>query len=381
VDNVSTGKVTPMSVSLPVGDHTVTVAIPGSGWQADTRTVSIVSGNNDLSVTLLPTVTQGPPGPPGPKGDKGDKGDKGEPGVAGAPGAKGDKGDPGEPGAAGPSGPAGPPGPPGTGVVAGPTLPPKYAGNFVLEIGNTLVGLTEFRGCYEKVLGGALEHCYLTFRVLAPALLEWIDDHILGTGDFQRDVTVYSLDSMFEVASALQIRHAFIRDFEVSPFDAVSNGFGTLTLIVVPEEIQAQGAGGPLAGSLNTPTFRNFNFSLQVDTEGLSHTARISRLHVAFPVIAVAGGHFMPGAPVFDDLEVETGVADAVYLDAWANVVRQGGVDPRRDGEIVLRNTAGNPIGRVRLFELVPVAFPAFGTTANTRTLLLSLERFVIAVP
>ena len=37
VDNVPTGKVTPMSVSLPVGDHTVTVAIPGAGWQAEKR--------------------------------------------------------------------------------------------------------------------------------------------------------------------------------------------------------------------------------------------------------------------------------------------------------------------------------------------------------
>ena len=87
VDGVSTGKVTPMSVSLPVGDHLVTVRIPDSGWRADTRTVTIVAGNNDLSVTLLPALTDGGPGPKGDKGDTGEKGDKG------------DKGDPGEPGA------------------------------------------------------------------------------------------------------------------------------------------------------------------------------------------------------------------------------------------------------------------------------------------
>src|SRR5262249_30547781 len=61
VDSVSTGKVTPMSVALTNGDHVVTVQIPGSGWQPDTRTVTIVDGNNSLSVTLLPTLTQGPP--------------------------------------------------------------------------------------------------------------------------------------------------------------------------------------------------------------------------------------------------------------------------------------------------------------------------------
>lgn len=62
IDGVPTGKVTPMSVSLPVGDHAVTVSIPSSGWNPDTRVVTIVAGNNDLSVTLLPLLTTGPQG-------------------------------------------------------------------------------------------------------------------------------------------------------------------------------------------------------------------------------------------------------------------------------------------------------------------------------
>src|SRR5215468_10318175 len=66
VDGVNTGKTTPMSISLPVGDHEVVVSIPNSGWNPDTRTVTVITGNNDLSVTLLPTLTAGPPGPQGP---------------------------------------------------------------------------------------------------------------------------------------------------------------------------------------------------------------------------------------------------------------------------------------------------------------------------
>ena len=77
VDGVNTAKVTPMNVSLADGDHVVIVRIPGSGWNPDTRTVTIVPGNNDLSVTLLPTATLGPPGPKGDKGDKGDNGTNG----------------------------------------------------------------------------------------------------------------------------------------------------------------------------------------------------------------------------------------------------------------------------------------------------------------
>src|SRR5687768_3456716 len=65
IDGVNTGKTTPMSESLTAGEHTVVVTVPNSGWNPDTRIVTIVSGNNDLSVTLLPTVTVGPQGPAG----------------------------------------------------------------------------------------------------------------------------------------------------------------------------------------------------------------------------------------------------------------------------------------------------------------------------
>jgi len=101
---VDTGKVTPMSVSVGVGAHTVVVSIPNSGWNPDTRTFVVVSGNNDLSVTLLPNLAAGPMGPAGPKGDPGPQGPAGP---AGATGATGDAG------AAGAPGPAGPQGPPG----------------------------------------------------------------------------------------------------------------------------------------------------------------------------------------------------------------------------------------------------------------------------
>lgn len=54
VDGEDTGKTTPMTVNLIEGDHEVTVEVPGGVWMPDTRIVTIVQGNNDLSVTLMP---------------------------------------------------------------------------------------------------------------------------------------------------------------------------------------------------------------------------------------------------------------------------------------------------------------------------------------
>lgn len=99
IDGIDTGKTTPMSESVTVGQHTVVVKVPNSGWNPDTRIITIVSGNNDLSVTLLPALTTGPQGPAGPSGP---------PGPPGATGATGAQGPEGSPGAIGPAGPAGP---------------------------------------------------------------------------------------------------------------------------------------------------------------------------------------------------------------------------------------------------------------------------------
>lgn len=89
VDGVFTGEATPMSTSLTEGDHEITVQIPNSGWNPDVRQVAIMAGKNELSVTLLPLLTQGPPGP------------SGEQGIAGPVGPVGPQGEPGSSGGGG----------------------------------------------------------------------------------------------------------------------------------------------------------------------------------------------------------------------------------------------------------------------------------------
>ena len=397
VDDVPTGKVTPMTVSLPIGDHSVTVTLSNSGWQADTRTVTIVAGNNDLSVTLLPALTEGPPGPPGPagaqgipgiQGIQGVPGAQGPPGPPGPPGEKGEQGDKGDTGDQGPPGAMGPPGPPGAAIAVQAPIPPAYSGMFALEVRGDVVFLEEFRGCYEKVIGGQLEDCYLTFRVLAPELLDWIRDSLLGDADFRREAAVYALDSVtFDIVGSLNIQDGFIRDVAVSEFDAGGGDAGTVTLVVVPGQLQAGSPSGSLGNVVNSPAFREFNFSIAIDGTPFNSASRVSSVRASFPLIQTAGGQYMPGAPVFDDLEVDVAAGGAgagpvlTFLDGWVNVVRQGAVDPRLNGEILLRNAQDSVVGKIRLFELVPIAFPQFGATRNQRTILLDLGRFEITDP
>ncbi len=99
IDGVDTRQLTPMGTELRIGMHQVTVSMAGSAWNPDTRTVEIIKGNNDLSVTLLPKVTAGSPGSQGPQGPAGPQGPQGNTGPQGL---------------AGPVGPQGPAGPAGT---------------------------------------------------------------------------------------------------------------------------------------------------------------------------------------------------------------------------------------------------------------------------
>src|SRR5262249_44290825 len=110
IDGANTGKTTPANITLSVGNHTVVLSIPNSGWNPDSRTVTIIGGSNDLSVTLLPISLTGPKGETGPQGPKGETGDQGPAGPAGLNGAPGLQGAQGPKGNPGPQGPAGSPG-------------------------------------------------------------------------------------------------------------------------------------------------------------------------------------------------------------------------------------------------------------------------------
>ncbi len=193
VDDVPTGKVTPMSVTLTTTSHKVAVFIPNSGWAPDTRMVDIVAGNNDLSVTLLPVLTTGPQGPQGPAGPQG------------PPGPKGDTGDTGPAGPVGPVGPQGPGAPPSINdAIADLSASPKTmtldgSPDVIQVLGLSRVGvdfpLIQFReanGTTIYLPGRAavapvtFQHLRSTSSNLAASIQAWINP--VGPGDLKKDV-------------------------------------------------------------------------------------------------------------------------------------------------------------------------------------------------
>ena len=392
IDGVPTGKVTPMSVSLPVGDHLVAVTIPNSGWQADVRTVSIASGNNDLSVTLLPILTTGPQGPKGdtgaqgPPGPKGDPGAKGDQGIQGVPGPKGDTGDPGPqglPGAQGGVGPQGPPGPAGpVGLVPAPR-PAAYVGTFLLEINSEEIGLDAFAGCFDKIIGVEYEDCYFTIkRIPEGALKEWFNDSLNNEAP-RRNLKVLQVAQNGDVIAAIQIQNAFLRELTVSTFDTTDNSSGSITFVVVPDSINptsgnASGIGGPIK------TFVASHFNVEVDGVALGGVASVDGIHALWPkndVVIGAGArrHFEPGPALFGDIEMQVAISigtTAADLDSWVDELGGAG-DAEKDGDLrILNNSFSMELGRIQFHNLLPVSFPAFHTGNNKRTIILHVGEF-----
>jgi hypothetical protein len=284
----------------------------------------------------------------------------------------------------GPAGPIGPQGPPGTGVVVPPPVPTRYEGNFALEVDGTLVRLTELRGCYERVIGGGLEDCHFTFQILAPTLLQWINAALSGDPDFRRNLSVYSYDTTSgAILGRLDVADAFIRDVSVSQFDAEMDNavLGSITVIAVPAAVHAGTTGGSLGTILNTPTFRTPNFSLLIDGHAIDWAARISSVHASVPVLSPPGEKSVLGKPVIEDLAVQVVVIGTDFLDQWVDKARRGDAEPL-DGEIQLLNLSlSSTLGRIRLFEMTPIAFPLFTQATNRRTILIHVDRIDFGKP
>jgi hypothetical protein len=373
VDGVDTGKVTPMSISLPVGEHTVSVSLADPGWRPDSRIVTIVPGNNDLSVTLLPALTVGPPGP---RGDKGDKGDPGEPGP---PGPKGDPGEPGVQGPPGPQGEPGPQGPPGAIVFPEPPLEP-YTGTFFMQVGADIVPLASVAGCFDKLLGVEYEDCHVTTTTLPRGLVDWVRNTFTGTNLF-RDVRITRQSPDLKSSATVQVQDAFIREFSISDLDASLSSPMAFTFVLVPAAIQP--STDHVRGTTDTkvpppPTFRVIVPGTDPKAVVAVHGLRSTVEKVPLPP---TGGRrqFTPGAVQFGPLRFQLLTQALLGFESWVKAVASGTED-RRDGTVEINDAAGKPALTIDVSGLLPIAFEPFPTAFERRVISMDLQGWTLAV-
>jgi hypothetical protein len=395
IDAVPTGKVTPMSTNLSPGNHTVTLSVPGTGWQSEMRVIAIAPGGNDLHVTLLPVLTAGPagpkgdpgdPGPPGPAGPPGPKGDRGDPGPPGPQGPAGPQGAKGDTGAAGPQGPVGPAGPAGPpGPAAPPPPPAAFTGTFLVQIGDSPpYPVFSFGGCSDKIIGIEYEDCYFTIRVLSPELMQWLNDTVTGVNP-ARDLIVRQLDGALHEVSQAAIGQAFLREFSVSDFDGSDGSQGSMTFVAVPSTLQVSpGSGTQVLGVKTTPTFLRSNFRLLVSGIDGSRVATVRGIRMSAAKLLVSPQtaprrQFQAAPPQFDDIRIDAGLAGFTVadLEQWVIEVAQAGAQATRDGRLsILNPSLTQEIGTVDLVDLLPLAFPPYLTGPFTRTMMLELGHF-----
>ena len=371
IDGVNTGKVTPMSVSLPIGDHAVTVSIADGGWRPDTRTVTVAAGNNDLSVTLLPVLTVGP---------KGDNGDPGPVGPQGPQGPKGDKGDQGPQGPVGADGQQGPQGPPGPAYVP-PAPPITYRGDFYVTFdGVETVPLISFAGCYDALIGVEYEDCYFETAHLPIRLAQWFNDTAVN-GNARRDIVVTREPGLGEKFSVrLQIGQGFLRELSFGDFNSQLSGPGRLRFIVVPTTLQST-----TGSSINSGDERFYQhlFRLRVDgvdTAGAKQASGVSGIRMtAEKVLVSTTGRrlFAPGQIQFDPIRV-VGTSEALDdFDEWAADVATGTAAPR-NGTLELQELNGKPQAVIQFTGLFPASVEPFPTAGTRRGITLTVAQFRI---
>ena len=369
VDGVNTGKVTPMSVSLPIGEHLVTVSIADAGWRPDTRTVTIAAGNNDLSVTLLPALTAGP------------KGDKGDPGPQGPQGIKGDKGDQGIQGPAGPEGAQGPPGPPGPASVTPAAPPVAYSGEFYVTFDNVeTVPLISFAGCYDALIGVEYEDCYFETASVPARLIQWFNEAVLNS-NARRDILVTRVSSSGKETENTQLRigQGFLRELSFGDFNTQIAAPGRLRFIVVPSTLTTPSVPMPRSSDSR---FYQHTFEVQVANVIALHTAATAvsgiRMSVEKLLTSTSGRHvFAPGQVLFDPIRLESTPAASEAFEDWAADVAKGAAAPRNGALDLLDGLKGLPGPASIVFTgLMPTALELCPTPSGGRRLTLSVVQF-----
>jgi hypothetical protein len=328
---------------------------------------------NSREISASSPVCNGKSGASGGTGPRGPAGATGPQGIAGVDGA------------IGPRGPAGPAGQAAEGGAA-PSGPAPYAGEFVLDIEGFAgtVALSRFAGCFDQFVGVLYEDCQFEVEGLPSPIVRWFAETLAG-GDARHHLTVRELDTSPDAppgraVAELGIDAAWIRDFQISDFDASAGGAGTLSFVVVPDLLSAR----PPTDASSPPSVAGFtpsDFRLDIPGVDQSGIVGLSGLHLRRDRLPGTGpeprrAYFVPDAMLFDDLTLVAAQSLSQRtlddLTSWIDGLGHS-ADDHRDGVLTLTSGA-SPIATIHLPQLTP--FTGLSLVGDRRSITLLVERF-----
>jgi len=237
------------------------------------------------------------------------------------------------------------------------------------------IPLTSFAGCFDKTIGVEYEDCYFSTPRLAAPLLDWVRES-LATSNSYRTVTVFQTTPQQpnQAVAQLEITDAFIREFSVGALDTADNDNGTISFVVVPKSIEADGSGN-IGNPIGSPTFRMSGFQFFVTGVDESRVTAVSSVrvtwgktedeHHGFPH-GFQRKLFLPqGPPVTDAIELRFATSSSQTvseMNGWVEDVAQGDVVARPATIYLLGLDFQTRVLEVNLEGLYPLHFPVFPT-------------------
>jgi hypothetical protein len=250
------------------------------------------------------------------------------------------------------------------------------------------VRVSSFAGCFDTQLGLEYEDCYFSIPILSQPVIDWINDTVQGV-NLRHDLSVFAFQAAGNTpTSHIEIGNAFLSDFRVADFDSASNAPGSLSFVAVPDSLQTQ-TGGTVAPppASSQKLLRRGYFQVTVGTTQLSAIAGVSGIHFSVPKVpapaTAAGRHqFVPGAPSYDDLQLDVPgggmggslTATVQHLDAWVTAAAAA-PDPR-DVDISFLNPALAVLGTLHLTNVTPLSALEPFPSGNRRSITLDYQQF-----
>jgi hypothetical protein len=235
----------------------------------------------------------------------------------------------------------------------------------------TYIPLSEFAGCYLKLVTAEHEDCRLAVTIVADEVRTWLNDTVNGNNPW-RTVEIFQY-GFGGTASQTTLESAFISEFTLSAMNpADSKSPVTISMVLVPQSI-ATTSGGPNFTVATQPIAGAAMFLLEIDSVDGSRMRSVSSLRMRVQKVLDTANTtgiaaFIPGQMSFDDITLTAATAGGqtvADLEAWvANIA--AGIFDARDGNLDLLRFNLTFVTRVELSNLEPIEMLPFAVDGES---------------